>query len=113
MKVPNICPVCSDEFRCEKTSIQELLIESKLCDRHDDHMIAYTMDSGDNKQVATISITIQDDLGATWFLNSKKLTIHGLNWNSSRKTSYLPFFEPDLTDYPTLVNKIKTYVLFS
>lgn len=83
---------------------------TKYCERRVDHRIVmYVLD--DNVNCVTISLDNKNKLKATWLLEAKGLSVWTEGPDSVK--THLPYFEPDLSNYKKLVNKIKTYLVFS
>lgn len=73
---------------------------------------------GDEVTSLTININPKTNLQATWTFGPREFCV----WtgNIARTGTYaiatwkyLPYFDPDLSDYQKLVNKVKTYLVFS
>ena len=55
-----------------------------------------------------ISLSTKKFIMAVWRFNKKTLKIR-----TSNSPEYsIPFFEPDVSDYDKLIEKIKTYIVF-
>ena len=121
MKVPNKCPCCDEpllneyyELGAEKTSYLRQTCQSKI-----DHHIIFQSIQGKDNEVAKVIIYIKQSaptVRAIWDLQRLQLTIvkNGQEIDSSfQKYTEIPFFEPDLSDYSKLLDKLKTYLIFS
>ncbi len=67
---------------------------------------------GDEVVMLSIGIDGANKKYATWIFNLQTLYIYS-RLKEDKLVTTLPFFYPDLTDYKKLVNKIKTYLVFS
>lgn len=117
MNVPTNCPVCNaplQDFR------DDTLQESETCKRcaTEDHHVSFLSRDDKITQIC-ISYDIQNNLDAVWFTDaaSSTLVIAKTKTASTQRSGFsyqrLPYFEPDLSNYPKLLDKIKTYLLFS
>lgn len=110
------CPVCGDPLLNEYLGV--FMIKQK-CTKRLDHWIEIKSkdDWGDNGKVYQITVRISDNPRtlAVWYPMSNELQIH--RETSKRPLTVpitaLPYFIPDLYDYPKLINKIKMALIFS
>jgi hypothetical protein len=68
----------------------------------------------DGDEVSQMSIDLGNNLEAIWLFFLNKIWIQPTK--SSKKYGdfvILPIFEPDLSNYKRLVEKVKTYLVFS
>jgi len=79
-------------------------IITKGCEKRVGHGIVFSASAQDD-EVYIIQISLGQSI-ATFSLYVKKLWI-------DPGYMILPYFDPDLSDYEKLVNKIKTYILFA
>lgn len=112
MKAPIKCPVCGDPLLNIFPPAEDLTTRfTKKCDRRVDHQIVMQVED-DEVTFLTILVSPKTMLKAGWSLTSKKFRV----WRQQRNADSgieLPYFEPDLSDYNKLINKIKTYLVFS
>jgi hypothetical protein len=109
-KLPVRCPVCQDIML---TEFMGHFILIKKCFRHPDHWIKLIADA-DGNTVREVKILIDNDpvLYATWQFSGKLLFLSNVEISKGVK-EWLPWFDPDLTDYKKLLEKVKTYLVFS
>lgn len=114
MKTPINCPICGDPLLnifppAEGIGQPEQI--TKHCSRRVTHNLAMICD-GDDVLSVSIGINSTNQLQARWLFNLKEVWI----WegqSSMPPDLRIPWFEPDFSDYKKLLNKIKTYVVFS
>ena len=85
----------------------------KECWKHPNHKIKIW--GGENtNQVYSIQIivSIKPPLWATWNFLTQDLTVNTVELHKALGT-VLPWFEPDISDYRKLVEKIRLYLVFS
>jgi len=109
LKTPEKCPVCNDVLRYEFGG-KNLFLLQKLCDKKLDHKIIFIPSELTADEVKIIKIPLTTSVSVEWHLYNEIFFV----WNdTSRIATKLPFFKPDLNDYKKLINKVKTYILFS
>jgi hypothetical protein len=122
VKPPAKCPYCGSPMLNDYTdSLINATLLNQSCVMHLDHAIKIRSHA-DNKnyRVHTIMVRIAIGPPGTWAMwNLDELTLvvakgslltpEGMR---NRGTS-VPFFVPNLSDYPKLVDKIKTYIVFT
>jgi hypothetical protein len=110
MNLPIKCPVCSDPLLTSYDDDDTILI--KVCKKRISHEISYFADvPTDTVYKVTIRIGGVPVKYVTWVFTKKELFLMARTGRSN--ITYLPYFEPDLTNYNKLVDKVKTYLLFS
>ena len=110
MNMPIHCPVCGDPLLTSYDDDDTILI--KVCKKRITHEISYFADvPTDTVYKVTIRIWGAPVKYVTWVFTKKELFITAKTGKSN--ITYLPYFEPDLTNYQNLVEKVKTYILFS
>lgn len=112
MKAPTHCPVCGDAMVNTFPPAEDLSERvTKSCTRRLSHKITILAD-GD--EVSQMSIDLGNGLEAIFMFLMDKIWIQP-SFGSKKKTDFviLPFFEPDLSDYKKLVDKVRTYLVFS
>ena len=109
MKAPTKCPVCGDPMLNVFPPAEELSDRvHKHCDKRLNHAIVITC-NGNEVEALTIELNKNTQLEAVWYFYVKELWIT----DKDKPVITLPWFEPNLSDYKKLVNKIKTYLVFS
>jgi len=106
MKLYERCPICDEGFLNDKAYES---IGAKRCPSND-HRFTMII-----KGALASIIRINDKLSVIWFFGSA-LTPYIEVFNSDRNLApsiKIPFFEPDFSNYPKLIEKIKTYVVFA
>jgi hypothetical protein len=111
MKTPSNCPFCGDPLLNEfiKT-VEGACYTNKICNKRLDHKIIIRPCLRNDDYVDWICIPYSKDANILWHMGPGSLIISNTT-NGNRL--YLPFFQPDLSNHKKLLNKIKTYILFS
>lgn|SRR5277367_234583 len=112
MKLPINCPVCGDIML---TEFKDLETTYKSCTKRLNHrIIIISYHDHNNNDVDTIKIRISNDpqIWVTWDFLFKDVYIESAEFPETIGLS-IPFFKPDLSDYRKLVDKVKTYIVFS
>ncbi len=109
--MPTVCPVCKDillnEFRPEINKGQTLI---KKCNKRLSHKIMFISHIADYNVVTGLEIQFAKTKAMWVWLPDETL----LNfWVEGTSHLNIPVFEPDLSNFAKLTNKIKTYILFS
>jgi len=112
MRAPIKCPVCGDPMLNTFPPAEDMDNRvTKSCTRRIDHKITMIAD-GD--EVSQMSLDLGNDQEAVWLFTLNAVWIQArLHSKNPKNTVVLPFFEPDLSDYKKLVDKVKTYLVFS
>jgi hypothetical protein len=111
MRAPINCPICGDPLLNTFPPAEDLSDKlTKSCNRRTTHAIAMAVE-GDEVMSLSIGINTTHKLQATWLFNKQEILV----WeeNSRSIPTNIPYFEPDLSNYRKLVDKIKTYIVFS
>ncbi len=109
MKAPIHCPVCGDPLLNIFPPAEDLTNRvTKICSRRVNHNIVFLVE---DDEVSQMAIDIGNGLQAVWLFLLEAVWIQGIK--KDKEVMVLPFFEPDLSNYRKLVNKVKTYLLFS
>lgn len=114
MKMPIRCPICDGIMAIEFMNERRGGMYSKSCVKVSHNI--YYISIKDTEEVGHIGIHFDEKISVHWFPNqsdgSQALQIikHGFG---SQDSLYLPYFEPDFSNYKKLVEKIKTYLVFS
>lgn len=110
MKRFSNCPVCGDALLNQDHGI----LTYQSCKTHTTHQLQMITGSNDEVQKLSILVGFEPTIWATWHLLSQEIRVHNYNKTISKIIGDpLPWFEPDLSDYNKLVDKIRTYILFS
>lgn len=114
MNIPVYCPFCGDVLINEYQGVYTII---KSCRKRVTHSLELKCDTNDEK-VFQIGIMLpgQPIYWAFWRLWNKELRvveIPSTNEGAKEVVTALPYFEPDLSDYKALIEKIKTYLIFS
>ncbi len=118
MKAPKNCPVCGDPMLNIFPPAEDLNnTVTKHCNKRLSHNISMHVE-GDEVISLTIDINPKTKLQATWTFDSRKFcvwtgTTTRTGTSAIKTWKYLPYFDPDLSDYQKLINKVKTYLVFS
>lgn len=114
MKMPTHCPCCGDpllnEFR--STAVKEYL--HKRCSSRLDHKFACTSNKEPYDEMFSMGIEIDtlNMIRVNWVFDRQEVFVCK-DPNNMNNVHSLPYFEPDLSDYRKLVDKLRTYVMFS
>jgi hypothetical protein len=119
MKIPTKCPCCHDPLlssyqesrsgpgKWKKTCANKL--SHKFTCMHDDN----------SEELILIGVELSSKVYATWWLDGQKLVISSVVppltsiYSSRESYIWLPYFEPDISNYKKLIDKLKTYLVFS
>lgn len=112
MKIPGYCP------KCKKPMMNEMMAQSGeeyywriSCDQTDHYIKLITVINSDT-EVVDLYIGVgrkrTERKYVSWHFPEKIMLVQ-----SSSNTTTIPFFEPDLTNYNRLIEKLKTYITFS
>lgn len=115
MKMPIRCPICNGVMLTEHyTLLNEKENYRKSCTQinHDIYYISLP----DRDEVEHFGIYVSKQVSVYWFPNLSTSQIVMVTKGKDKKADkslYLPYFEPDFSNYKKLVEKIKTYLVFS
>ena len=115
MKMPINCPICGDPLVDFLSKITAVSIH-KSCDKQLNHKLFIKFTTEDEAEYISLYPS-HSFHRIIWY--SKNLVApygergRGILVDSGRKFAYIPYFEPDFSDYPKLLAKLKTYLLFS
>lgn len=113
MIIPIDCPICSEPLINEDAHLYKYggrKFFIKKCNKKLNHKLGIVIDEQTN---LIESIFLQSfTLCAYWYYSDNKLTLHKLPLNSTSAIN-IPWFEPDLFKFQKLLNKLKTYIVFS
>jgi len=82
----------------------------KSCNKNITHSVTFTSLIRDHDEVNKITIPWGPDCSFRWALHAEEK--YKLILQHKKGETKLPFFEPDLSNYRKLVNKLKTYLVF-
>lgn len=111
MKVPSLCPCCRQPMVNESVPTVGIAYWRKHCHKRIDHTINITTVPGHDDDIKRLSLIVKDGVIITWEPENKRCWI-SRTWDLEWRYE-LPYWEPDLSNYPKLINKIKIYLLFS
>jgi hypothetical protein len=112
MKAPIKCPCCGDPLLNIFPPAEDLTNKhSKYCNRRVTHSIAMIVED-DEVTSLSIGISHKTQLQATWMFGMREIWVLDPS-NKDKIVTTIPYFEPNLADYRRLINKIKTYLVFS
>lgn len=116
MKIFTHCPICNDPLL---NTVEGIYID-KICSNKLNHKFGMSISNRNlpNKDnILNISLEISFNLVLVWYPKTERLQLLECSFSKRfQKNSanlYLPFFEPDFSDYPKLVSKIKSCILLS
>lgn len=124
---PSDCPFCKQPLENIFQSVgPNTEAWYKFCKSMPNHKIQYIHDLTsdyltdirvwlDIANEVMIDWNYENRILSVWYRKYKgeKLSYQGKPVTVTGKVLYLPWFEPDLSNHQELINKIKTYVLFS
>jgi hypothetical protein len=113
MKVLSHCPKCHGPLLNEAVPTISLPYWTKSCLNKPDHKFIITTVPGNDDLIVRITLQVKTDLMVTWDPTTSKCWVSD-DWDLfPHPAMYIPYFEPDLSDYQKLIDKVKLYVLFS
>jgi hypothetical protein len=122
MQMINSCPCCSgplvNDFVPTKNKKEFL---KKSCNKKLDHKFSIQSFADNHDEIERVYVTVDTGKLVTvvWDLLIKELYVTqflgypNLNYTTKKSAYRLPYTDPDLSDYPKLVRRIKTYIVFS
>lgn len=113
MKTFSYCPKCKDTLMSDiRPTRNGGEYWTKQCMNKVDHSVfaASTVNDSDELDHLTISVVANPYIFAHWSFSNRTFRIDRFN---DKIGLQLPFFEPDLSDYDKLLNKIKNYIVLS
>lgn len=81
----------------------------KKCDKKLNHKIILRAYTANDAYINHIRIPLTKNSDIYWFLGQERVEIITVG----KLDLILPFWEPDLSNYSKLLEKIRTYILFS
>lgn len=114
MKTPACCPCCGGPLRNDFSPKDHLILS---CDKRVNHkFVGYCFKNQyDTMYKASIMVDSASQLEACWWFSPKEMAVYNLDINSKegKNVVWLPWFEPDFANYKRLIEKVKTYIIFS
>lgn len=112
MKAPIKCPICDDAMLNIFSPAEDLHERvTKSCTNKIDHKLNMIVDGN---EVSQMSLDLGNGQEAIWLFTLNAVWVQSAKYNKNPiNTVVLPFFEPDLSNYKKLVEKVKTYLVFS
>lgn len=113
MKDPINCPVCGDAMLNVFPPAEDMESSHKVtkyCTLRLNHKITMIV-NGD--EVTQVSIDLGNGLEAVFLLLLNKIWVQPTKASKKEGFQVLPGFEPDLSNYKKLVEKVKTYLVFA
>jgi hypothetical protein len=112
MKMPEVCPFCKGTLLNEYIDpMAGSTYIRKICDKNITHNITFVSFNNQHDLVSYFYINYKSSR-FEWSYKSKELCFY-YPFILSKKETLLPWFEPDLSNYNKLINKVKTYLTFS
>ncbi|HEY5268308.1 MAG TPA: hypothetical protein VII94_04195 [Candidatus Saccharimonadales bacterium] len=106
MKIPVKCPICGDVMM---TRFERIMY--KICSTHINHGIQFiSNDDCFTVRQVILRVSTSPFIYAKWIFNAEIIRIET---EGTLNNIILPWFEPDLSNYKKLLEKIKTYILLS
>jgi len=117
MKIFEYCPFCQSLLQSRDNGNISVIKKCLVCQKIDVTFKSFRFredPSYNGNDVYCVEIVISDTLRVGWWLEARKMYIYNPQPPSGLVGYlYLPFIEPDFSDYLKLCKKIKTYALFS
>lgn len=116
MKIFEHCPFCKSLLQSRDNGDISINKKCLVCNKIDATFKALRFREVDynGNDVYCVEVTISDKLIVGWWLEADKMYIYNPHPpNELVEYLYLPFIEPDFSDYEKLCKKIKLYALFS
>jgi hypothetical protein len=117
MQLPAKCPICQGVMLIEFNGARVII---KSCRKNITHSIVFVAEETTGEVIELeLLIGVNPEILAEWvFLKEESLTIvlsppAPIVPGPLAKRIALPFFQPDFTDYRKLIDKLKTYLVFS
>ena len=126
MIIPSRCPKCGDILVYDFTFSNKPI---KKCQKNANHIFRAVLNSEYNliimhyREFTIIESKAKEKFDITWNFVEQRIFIGPYMSISGRtiintisqnnKTIIIPWFDPDLSDFSKLLNKIKTYLLFA
>lgn len=110
---------------CQKPLVNDTIVSVRgerlrqTCTKNLDHKFILDLDEKDQICRLSIGIDVGDKIRFTWICSRAEFFVSKIVFTEKgsrkgfRHTLDLPYFEPDLSDYPRLVQKLRTYLIFS
>ena len=110
VKTPAKCPFCSGVLRNDYIPVTATFQYLNLvCDKKIGHSITIRPCKSNQEYVDWISIPLNPSTNIIWYMGIGSVCVN----DSEARTTWLPFFLPDLINFRKLIDKIKTYLVFS
>lgn len=109
MKLPINCPKCNRALLNEEIISIGIKGWYKKCISVN-HQFAYSITDHDEIISMSVVIYMNSLVMVTWNFPIETIMVTN-NTNANR--FYIPFFEPDLSNYNKLIDKLKKYIVFS
>lgn len=104
------CPVCKDPLLNTIFSDDNLIY--KACKQRLYHSLFFIYDSK-KEVIKTIGINFGKNNACCAYFNLLDKILFISDASDFKEDLYIPFFEPDFSDYKKIISKLKTYILFS
>ena len=120
MRMPINCPICGEVMLTQwdqNTEHSSWMI--KECRKKLNHRLFFDSINENHDEVERIILFYESDANkhVTWYLDPNSNNTSGSvvisYYMPEDKYVVIPYFTPDFSDYPKLLNKIKTYLTFS
>ena len=113
MQMPIKCPVCHGPLLNNYMYLPDTEQLYKKCNKNINHDITFYgywdgADKDDNVSIMEIRNKGKSIIQWHFTYEEKRITVF-----TTDKRCQLPYFEPDFSNYKKLLNKIKTYIIFS
>jgi hypothetical protein len=117
MKAFTHCPKCKNPLLNTLVKLRNgSEVWRKSCVNQVDHNFMSLTKMGDDDELSSMGLTLnfKTQIKITWDLNIKRIYVTKGDFKLlTNEGQQIPWFEPDVSNYSKLVEKLKTYVTFS
>jgi hypothetical protein len=122
MEIPSSCPICktplTNEYKVINLSGVSRLKEylQKSCTKSQSHILSFHSAPYNDDLLEEIILNIPEKTSTTtinWSFSHGVAMVISRNANKDIKSVNLPIWEPDLSNLPKLLSKIRKYLIFS
>lgn len=110
------CPFCNDVMLAQdQPQPGGRSCTFKSCTKHPSHQIK-SISADETNEIVKLTILVSFDptIWVTWHYLSEEIRVHNYSKPFSKMIGDpLPWFEPDLSDCSKLIDKVRTYIIFS
>jgi hypothetical protein len=109
MKMPVNCPICGGILLNEYTDQPSKYVRFiKICSKRINHNIQWEALDNSHDELYKIYVLLNNKPVGEWNVIYKYINVY-----TPKGELRIPYFEPDFSNYKRLIEKIKTYIVFS